>query len=152
MLRACEPKKPQRRNPIRRRPAIRLAALNGYGFLAAAAIVTHIISTGVTPLHCALASHSPQLISPRFLFSSTREIPPSEKCSRECHAFSSDGVHSHLAFSASRSAPRHRRPITGLQSAEISPNNTLRRVQSHCPFSAFCSTLPLCGCTRSAKQ
>src|SRR5216117_852544 len=75
-----------------------------YLFTPPYAIVAHIISAGVAPLHCALAPHSPRLISPRFLFSSTCEIPPSEKCSRECHAFSSDGVHSHLAFSASRSA------------------------------------------------
>ena len=49
------------------------------------AITAYIISVGTSSSHSASAPPSPRLISPRFLFSSTRKIPPSEKCSRECH-------------------------------------------------------------------
>ena len=50
-------------------------------------ITAYIISVGILSLHSALIPPSPRLISPQFLFSLTRKIPPSEKCSCECYAF-----------------------------------------------------------------
>jgi hypothetical protein len=52
-------------------------------------ILPYIIPAGVLPSHCPTVPHSPPSFSPTFLASSAREIPPTDKSSRECHAFSS---------------------------------------------------------------
>jgi hypothetical protein len=96
------------------------------------AITAYIISEGTTPSHSAPAPPSPRLVSPRFLFSSTRKIPPSEKRLRESHALLSDGVH---AFSSKRDSPsrnilRHGRDVLRCIRIEPAPRKNRQSVSS----------------------
>jgi hypothetical protein len=77
----------------------------GYVFTSCA-LIAHIISARASSSWCAPAPHSPRLISPPLLLSSTRELAPSENRSLECHACELDGVQSHVALSAFRSVLR----------------------------------------------
>src|SRR5579859_6654220 len=54
------------------------------GTCSSSAIPPYIIPVGVLPLHCPTVPHSPPSVSPTFLTSSTRQIPPSDKSSGEC--------------------------------------------------------------------
>src|SRR5437879_4465307 len=94
-MRACEPKKTSQSGD----------AIRHILFILSHAITAYIISVGASLSHSAPAPPSLRLISPRFIFSTCKMLP-SEECSREYHPFSSEGVHSHLAFSAFRSVVR----------------------------------------------
>src|SRR5579859_3402590 len=85
-------------------------------FFASCTILPCIIPTGVLPSHCPTVPHSPPSISPTFLASSTREIPPTDRSSRECHA-----LRLHLRRSMICAAPTRPRmshlscPLTSLR-------------------------------------